>query len=120
MLACLEAVGARPGQGVSSVFSFGHSFGTISGVLAALKVPMELITPGRWKKAFQLVGTEKEASRALAIQLYPQAAEWLARKKDHGRAEALWLARFGWQAGRAPVRAGRGAQVRETRGHPTT
>ena len=109
--ATLEAVSAMPGQGVSGVFSLGHSFGTIYGVLATLKVPVELITPARWKKAFQLLGTEKETSRALAIRLYPHAAEWLARKKDHGRAEALLLARFGWQSGHGHPVAGEPATV---------
>ena len=92
--AVLEHVAAMPKQGVSSVFSFGQSFGIILGVLAALEIPVELVRPNVWKKAYGL-GKDKEEARARAIQLYPAAP--LSRKKDAGRAEALLLARYGRQ-----------------------
>lgn len=87
----LERVAARPGQGVSSVFSLGDSFGCIRGVLAALDMPVEIVTPATWKKHYQL-GSDKEQARAKAIQLYPHAD--LHRVKDHNKAEAALIARW--------------------------
>ncbi|MDA8110245.1 MAG: crossover junction endodeoxyribonuclease [Betaproteobacteria bacterium] len=92
VLAVLERVGAMPGQGVASVFSLGDSFGCLRGVLAAKRIPVHVVAPGVWKKAYSL-GSHKEQARARAIELYPQAS--LARKRDHGRAEAILLARYG-------------------------
>ena len=91
--AILEQVGAMPGQGVASMFSFGHSAGVIEGVLAALGISYELVTPQCWKKYYRLNGKPKDAGRALAQRFYPSAP--LARKKDTGLADALLLARFG-------------------------
>lgn len=91
----LERVSSMPNQGVSSMFSFGESFGVVRGVTAALSMPIELITPQTWKRRFGLLGTEKDAARTKAIELYPAAA--LARKKDIGRADALLIARYGWE-----------------------
>lgn len=91
----LEAVHAMPGQGVTSMFSFGRSMGVVEGVLAALEIPYTLVRPRAWKKRAGLIGKPKDASRGLAMRLYPQAAEYLTRKKDNGRAEALLIAHFG-------------------------
>ena len=93
--AFLERVNAMPGQGVSSVFSFGKSSGIIEGVLAALKIPVVMVTPNKWKKAAGLTGKDKDAARTLAIQLYPELADQLSRKKDIGRADAILIAHFG-------------------------
>jgi len=87
----LELVNAMPSQGVASMFSLGDSFGTIRGVCGALKLPVELVRPASWKKHFNL-GKDKDLARSLAIRLFPNAP--LDRKKDHGRAEALLLARY--------------------------
>lgn len=92
-MAIIEQVGAMPKQGVSSTFKFGTAYGTVRGVVQALGVPMHLVTPGRWKKHFRL-DADKEKARALAIRLWP-ASRHFERKKDHGRAEAALLARFG-------------------------
>ena len=92
-MAVIEQVGAMPKQGVSSTFKFGTAYGTVRGVVQALGVPMHLVTPGRWKKHFRL-DADKEKARALAIRLWP-ASRHFERKKDHGRAEAALLARFG-------------------------
>lgn len=89
----LERVSAMPKQGVSSVFSFGMSYGIVLGVVAALGLPMALATPQSWKKRAGLIGKEKDAARTLAQQLYPAAP--LGRKMDCGRADALLIARFG-------------------------
>lgn len=93
--AYLERVSAMPGQGVSGVFTFGECFGVIRGVLAAAYIPLVLVTPQSWKRRFGLIGTEKDAARTKAIELYPAAS--LARKKDIGRADALLIARYGWE-----------------------
>ena len=89
----LERVSAMPKQGVSSMFSFGTSYGIVLGVLAALQIPIVLVTPQRWKKTAGLTGKEKDMARTLAQQLYPEAE--LGRKKDIGRADAILIARFG-------------------------
>ena len=93
--AVLEAVSAMPGQGVSSTFHFGESVGVVLGVLGALQIPVRMVTPAKWKKAAGLLGRDKDAARTLAIQLHPEVADQLARKKDTGRADAVGIARFG-------------------------
>ncbi|MDD4962077.1 MAG: crossover junction endodeoxyribonuclease [Candidatus Marinimicrobia bacterium] len=93
LIAFIEQVSARPGQGVSSMFSFGDSFGTVRGVLAAKGIPLLLVTPQAWKKRAGLIGSEKDRSRTVAQQMFPSAD--LARKKDIGRADALLIARYG-------------------------
>jgi crossover junction endodeoxyribonuclease RuvC len=90
--AYLELVAAMPGQGVTGMFNFGMSYGVVQGVLAALDVPTELVTPGTWKKRASLVGKEKDMARTKAQMLYPTLN--LGRKKDIGRADALLIARF--------------------------
>ena len=92
-IAYLERVSAMPLQGVSSMFSFGVSYGIVQGVLGALQIPVVLATPTTWKKRAGLLGKEKDAARTLAQQLFPQVE--LSRKKDIGRAEALLIAKYG-------------------------
>lgn len=93
--AVVEQVGAMPGQGVSSMFSFGRGYGSILGVLGACGIPVTMVTPGKWKRTFGL-DSDKEKSRALAIRTWPLCPS-LARKKDAGRAEAALIARWGSQ-----------------------
>lgn len=91
----VEQVGAMPGQGVSSMFNFGHNVGTVMGVLGALKIPYSLVTPQSWKKAAGLIGKDKDAARARAIQLWP---DWrVLDKKGEGQAyaDAALIARYG-------------------------
>lgn len=92
-LAVVELVSAMPKQGVSSMFRFGTAYGMVLGTLAALKVPVHLVAPGKWKRAFGL-GADKEQARALALRLWPDGSQF-SRKKDHGRAEAALIARYG-------------------------
>jgi len=92
LTATVEQVSAMPGQGVTSMFGFGRSFGVIEGVLAANNISTRLITPQRWKKQFNLTGKEKDASRTKAISLYPEVSHLLSRKKDNGRADAIFIA----------------------------
>lgn len=99
--AALEAVSAMPGQGVSSMFSFGRSLGAVEGVLAALGIATTYYAPSAWKRRYGLVGRPKDASRTRALELFPDAAGWLTRKKDHGRADAILLAHLLLTAGKA-------------------
>ena len=93
-LMVIEKVASRPGQGVASVFTFGCAYGVCIGVAGALDVPVSFVVPSRWKLHFRLSGQPKDASRELAIRLYPAQASMLGLKKHHGRADALLLARF--------------------------
>lgn len=93
--AYVEQVGAMPGQGVASMFSFGHAAGVVMGVLGALEITTTLVTPQAWKKRAGLIGTDKDAARSRAIQLWP---DWRALdKKGAGQAlaDAALIARFG-------------------------
>jgi len=93
-MAVIERVASRPGQGVSSVFSFGRAYGDVRGVIGALRVPIHYVTPAVWKKHFRL-SSDKEESRALAIRFFPSCADHFKRKKDDGRAEAALIALYG-------------------------
>jgi crossover junction endodeoxyribonuclease RuvC len=89
--ALIEKVHAMPGQGVSSMFSFGRAAGIVEGVLAGLSVPFQLIPPATWTKSMRTFGG-KDGSRQRAQELFPDYAHLFARKKDDGRAEAALLA----------------------------
>jgi crossover junction endodeoxyribonuclease RuvC len=93
-----EQVGAMPKQGVSSTFAFGRTVGAIEAAFVAHGFPLNYVTPQVWKRAFALIGTDKDMARTKAIQLHPTAS--LARKRDIGRADALLLATWGWRAER--------------------
>jgi crossover junction endodeoxyribonuclease RuvC len=89
--AVLERVGAMPGQGVTSVFSFGRSVGIIEGVLATMLIPVDIVTPQAWQKAAGARGG-KDGSRQRAMELFPNYAGMFIRKKDDGRADAALMA----------------------------
>ena len=89
--AVLERVGAMPGQGVTSVFSFGRSVGLVEGVLAARGITASIVTPQAWQKAAGVRGG-KDGSRQRAMELFPNYAGLFARKKDDGRADAACMA----------------------------
>lgn len=90
----LEQVNAMPGQGVTSMFNFGMSYGMIIGICGAAGYPLQLVKPSLWKKTAGLIGKPKDAARSLAQQLYPGVD--LSLKKHIGRADALLIARFGF------------------------
>lgn len=92
-LAAVERAGSMPRQGVASAFKYGRAAGTIEAVVACCGIPMMLVEPSKWKRAFHL-NSDKEASRQLAIQLFPHAHDQLALKKHHQRAEAMLIALF--------------------------
>lgn len=93
--ACLEQVGAMPGQGTASMFTFGHAAGVAEGILQGLNIPYTLVTPQAWKKSAGLIGSDKDAARSRAIQLYPELRALDAKAKGQAIADALLIARFG-------------------------
>ena len=101
--AFIERAQFMPGQGGSSAFNYGTGFGIYLGVLAALEIPYSMVAASVWKKFFHLAGPDKEASRATAIRLVPSLAPDLARKKDHGRAEAILICLYGMAKMSHPV-----------------
>jgi crossover junction endodeoxyribonuclease RuvC len=90
----IEHVNAMPGQGVTSMFNFGQSFGVIKGICAALSIPVYFIRPVKWKKHFNLIGSAKDASRTKAIELFPQFSNFMSRKKDGNKADAILIGRY--------------------------
>ena len=90
----VEQVNAMPGQGVTSMFNFGQSFGAIKGVCAALNLPIFFVRPSKWKKHFELINSSKDSSRTKAIEMYPSLADQLAKKKDVNKSDAILIARF--------------------------
>ena len=90
----IEHVSAMPGQGVTSMFNFGQSFGVLKGICAALKLPVHFIRPVKWKKYFNLINTEKDASRTKVIEVFPYISSKISKKKDVHKADAILIARF--------------------------
>ena len=90
----VEQVSAMPGQGVTSMFNFGQSFGVIKGICAAMQLPIFFVRPVKWKKHFELINSSKDASRTKVIEMYPSFAEKLSKKKDVNKSDAILIARF--------------------------
>ncbi len=90
----VEQVSAMPGQGVTSMFNFGQSFGVIKGICSALSIPIYFVRPTKWKKYFNLIKTNKDASRTKVIEVYPEISSQLSRKKDSNKADAILIARY--------------------------
>ena len=90
----VEQVGAMPGQGVTSMFNFGQTFGSIKGICAALGLPIFYVRPAKWKKHFELINSSKDASRTKVIEMYPSISGRLTKKKDVNKADAILIARY--------------------------
>tara|TARA_A100001037_G_C14653983_1_gene415827 strand:- start:32 stop:523 length:492 start_codon:yes stop_codon:yes gene_type:complete len=90
----VEQVNAMPGQGVTSMFNFGQTFGAIKGICAALGLPIYFVRPAKWKKHFDLINSSKDASRTKVIEMYPLLSSQLSRKKDVNKSDAVLIARF--------------------------
>ena len=90
----VEQVSAMPGQGVTSMFNFGQSFGVIKGICSAMQLPIYFVRPAKWKKHFNLLKTEKDASRSKVIEIFPYISSKLSRKKDSNKADAILLASY--------------------------
>ena len=90
----VEQVNAMPGQGVTSMFNFGQTFGAIKGVCAALELPIFFVRPSKWKKYFDLINSSKDSSRTKVIEMYPSLSSQLTKKKDVNKSDAILIARF--------------------------
>ena len=90
----IEKVSAMPGQGVTSMFNFGQSFGILKGICSAMQIPMYFVRPAKWKKYYNLINSEKDASRARAIEIFPYFSSQLSKKKDSNKADAILIASF--------------------------
>ena len=90
----IEQVSAMPGQGVTSMFNFGQSFGILKGISSAMQLPMYFVRPAKWKKYFNLINSEKDASRTRAIEIFPYFSSQLSKKKDSNKADAILIASF--------------------------
>ena len=90
----IEQVSAMPGQGVTSMFNFGQSFGVLKGICSAMQLPVYFARPAKWKKYFNLINSEKDASRTKAIEIFPYISSELSKKKDANKADAILLASF--------------------------
>ena len=90
----VEQVNAMPGQGVTSMFNFGQTFGAIKGICATLELPIFFVRPAKWKKHFTLINSSKDSSRTKAIEMYPTLSNQLTKKKDVNKSDAILIARF--------------------------
>ena len=90
----IEQVSAMPGQGVTSMFNFGQSYGILKGICSAMQLPMFFVRPAKWKKYFNLINSQKDASRTRAIEIFPYFSTHLSKKKDSNKADAILIASF--------------------------
>ena len=90
----IEQVSAMPGQGVTSMFNFGQSFGILKGICSAMQLPMFFVRPAKWKKYFNLINSQKDASRTRAIEIFPYFSSNLSKKKDSNKADAILIASY--------------------------
>ena len=90
----IEQVSAMPGQGVTSMFNFGQSFGILKGICSSMQLPMYFVRPAKWKKYFNLLNSQKDASRTKAIEIFPYFSHRLSKKKDSNKADAILIASF--------------------------
>lgn len=100
--AFLEQVNAMPGQtgkgpkmGAGSAFTFGHAAGYVEGIISGANIPLTLVTPQKWKKHADLIGTDKDAARSRAVQLYPDVRTLDLKAKGQAMADAMLIARYG-------------------------
>ena len=90
----IEQVSAMPGQGVTSMFNFGQSFGILKGICSSMQLPMYFVRPVKWKKYFNLINSQKDASRTKAIEIFPYFSRQLSKKKDSNKADAILISSF--------------------------
>ena len=90
----IEQVSAMPGQGVTSMFNFGQSFGILKGICSAMQLPIYFVRPAKWKKYFNLINSEEDASRTRAIEIFPYFSSNLSKKKDSNKADAILIASY--------------------------
>ena len=83
-----------PGQGVTSMFNFGQSFGIIKGICSAMEIPIFYTRPAKWKKYFNLINSQKDASRTKVIEMFPEISQKLSKKKDNNKADAILISYY--------------------------
>jgi crossover junction endodeoxyribonuclease RuvC len=113
--ALIERAQAMPRQGASSGFKYGRATGALEATVMLCAVALEIVEPTSWKRFWKLPPKDKERSRQRAIELFPHAHALLARKLDHGRAEAILIALYGFRNSRAivaPIAAPPGSDVK--------
>ena len=94
IIVVIEQVSAMPGQGVTSMFNFGQSFGVLKGICSAMQLSMYFVRPAKWKKYYGLIKTEKDASRTKVIEIFPYISSKVSKKKDSNKADAILIANF--------------------------
>ena len=94
IIVVIEQVSAMPGQGVTSMFNFGQSFGILKGICSSMQLPMYFVRPAKWKKYFNLLNSQKDASRTKAIEIFPYFSHQLSKKKDSNKADAILISSF--------------------------
>ena len=94
IIVVIEQVSAMPGQGVTSMFNFGQSFGVLKGICSAMQLSMYFVRPAKWKKYYGLIKTEKDASRTKVIEIFPYISSKLSKKKDSNKADAILIALY--------------------------
>ena len=90
----IEHVTAMPGQGVTSMFNFGQSFGILKGICSSMQLSVYFVRPSKLKKYFNLINSEKDASRTRVIEIFPYYSSHLSRKKDSNKADAILIASY--------------------------
>ena len=90
----IEQVSAMPGQGVTSMFNFGQSFGILKGICSAMQLPMFFVRPAKWKKYFNLINSQKDASRTRAIEIFPHFSTQLSKKKESNKTDCILISNF--------------------------
>ena len=90
----IEQVSAMPGQGVTSMFNFGQSFGILKGMCSAMQLPMYFVRPAKWKRYFNLINSEKDASRTKAIEIFPYFSSNLAKKKKPNKKLSIFISNY--------------------------
>ena len=93
----IEQVSAMPGKGVTSMFNFGQSFGMLKGICSAMQLSMYFVRPAKWKKHYNLINSQKDASRTRAIEIFPYFSSQLSKKKDSNKADAILIASFHYE-----------------------
>ena len=101
VIVVVEHVNAMPGQGVTSMFNFGQSVGVLKGICSAMRLPMYFVRAAKWKKYFNLINSEKDASRTKTIEIFPYFSSQLTRKKDGNKADAILIASFFYETYRS-------------------
>ena len=90
----LEQVSAMPGQGVTSMFNFGQSFGIIKGICSAMQLPIYFVRPAKWKKYLILLTRKRCEQNKSNRNIFRIFHHNYQKKKDSNKADAILIASF--------------------------